>query len=534
MTSASGRSATAWDEEFDLVVVGSGLAGMAAAVRASVESCGRVLTVEKTDVLGGTAAFSGGQIWLPGNDHAAECGIEDSIEEGVRYVAALAADRSNETFTRTRLTKDLAAARYFEREIGLRMHLLEFPDYYYPVAPGSLAKGRYLEPDPTDPDEVQAVFAQLRRPEVTVDPTVQFSATAAAIAPHGHLSAGASLMAWFVAAAARAGVQMRTSCPLRDLVTDGDAVVGVRAGAAGEVRTIRARWGVLVATGGYDWNLDLMRMYEGIRTEHYGSAAAPGNDGDGLVLAAAHGAMVATLPPHQAPMQLGYSDGLRADALPKWHAAGASPHGIIVNQRGQRFADESFYPQINAHLHHYDAIARSYRNWPAFLVFDQTYRDLLPVGPLRADAMLRDGLAAQAGDLHMLAGHAGIDPDGLTAQVERWNSFDATGHDDEFGRGDIPWTQPRFNVGSLGAIETPPYYAIRLGRIGYGSPSAGLAVDETCRVLRYGGDPISGLYAAGNVVARIDVGFLFQSGLANGRAMGMGYTVAEHVLAERR
>jgi 3-oxosteroid 1-dehydrogenase len=531
VTSDAARSAIAWDEEYDLVVVGSGLAGMAAAVRASVDTGLRVLVVEKTDLLGGTAAFSGGQIWLPGNDRAAECGIVDSIEEGVRYVTALAVDRSNETLTRTVLTNGLEAARYFEREMGLRLHLLDFPDYYYPSAPGSLAKGRYLEPDPVDPDEVRAVFPRLRRPEVTVDPTVQHRATAAASAPEGHLSAGAALMAWFVASAARLRVRMRTACPLRDLVMEDGSIVGVQVSQGHEVRNIRANSAVLVATGGYDWNLDLMRMYEGIRSENYGSAAPPGNDGDGLVIAAAHGALVATLPPHQAPMQLGYQDGVRSDGLPKWHAAGASPHGIIVNRSGHRFADESFYPQINAHLHHYDAVGCSYRNWPAFLIFDQTYRDLMATGALSADAHIREGLAAQADDLRALGERAGIDPDGLEREVERWNTYDAAGKDEDFHRGEIPWTRPRFNVASLGAIETPPFYAIELGRIGYGSPSAGLAVDEFCRVLRYGGAPIPGLYAAGNVVARLDVGFLFQSGLANGRAMGMGYAVAKSLLA---
>jgi succinate dehydrogenase/fumarate reductase flavoprotein subunit len=519
-----------WNEEFDVVIAGSGIAGTAAAIPPARAGL-RVLILEKTDKLGGATAYSGGQIWLAGNHVATDSGIADTVEEGVAYVHALSGEHGDEAMTRTILGTGVEAMAYFESSIGLRLHLLGFPDYYYPTLAAAKQKGRYLEPDPVSPEDVRDIYPFLRLPEVSVDPTVQKEVAAATSAPVGHLSAGMSLAAVFLAGAHRCGVELRVDAPMTGLVVHEGVVTGVECTIGGERRRIKAGRGVVIATGGYDWNDELMKAYEGIRTDNYGSTAPPGNDGDGFLIAAAHGATVATLPPHQAPMQLGYRDGTRSDGKPKWHAAGASPHGIIVNRFGRRFADESFYPQVNAHLHHFDGASCTYSNWPAFLVFDQTYRERIS-GPLSARSELPEGIVSQGGTIREVAVAAGVDPDGLEAQVQRWNELDELGHDEDFGRGDILWTKPRFALGSLGAIEQAPFYVMRLGRVGYGSPCAGLKVDASARVLKYGNTPIEGLYAAGNVAARVDVGILFQSGLANGRAMSLGYIAGRHLAAQ--
>jgi 3-oxosteroid 1-dehydrogenase len=147
---------------------------------------------------------------------------------------------------------------------------------------------------------------------------------------------------------------------------------------------------------------------------------------------------------------------------------------------------------------------------------------------------LPEGLAVRAESLATLAQQVGIDPVGLEATVSRFNGFCATSVDLDFGRGTVPWGRlmtgdPRLPNPNLGKLETPPYYAVKLERVTMGVPTAGLAIDTAGRVLRPNGEAVSGLYAAGNSAAWLDIGGGYNSGIANTRGMLYGYLAALHM-----
>jgi hypothetical protein len=250
------------------------------------------------------------------------------------------------------------------------------------------------------------------------------------------------------------------------------------------------------------------------------------------------GADVAGTPPAMTPLATGFRiPGLEVEGRPMDFAVlGGQPRAIIVNRRGARFGDESFYHDIEARLGEFDGRSQTLVNWPAWLVFDQGYLDRYPLGPLPPGAPLPDGMAIQAASVEDLARLAGIDAAGLAATVDRFNAFSKTGIDEDFGRGELPWSNivagdraagPNPN---LGPLDTPPYYVIPLVRVATGITSAGLVTDARAQVLRRDGSPIAGLHAVGNAAARLDIGGGYNSGIANTRGLAFGHISANHLM----
>jgi 3-oxosteroid 1-dehydrogenase len=185
---------------------------------------------------------------------------------------------------------------------------------------------------------------------------------------------------------------------------------------------------------------------------------------------------------------------------------------------------------------HYDGADPGTPNRPAWLIFDSEYHRRYPLATLAPGEPLPPGLAASDDDLSALAATIGVDPMGLTATVKRFNTMCESGVDEDFGRGELPWSITNFGDPSvapnalLGPITTPPFYAIKLTQVGMGIPSVGLETDTHGRVKSVRGNPIKGLYAAGNAAARTDVPG-YQSGIANARGLALGYRAALDAVA---
>jgi hypothetical protein len=209
------------------------------------------------------------------------------------------------------------------------------------------------------------------------------------------------------------------------------------------------------------------------------------------------------------------------------------PHSIVVNAAGRRFADDSFHPSLIAGIaggRHGTA-----GNWPAWVVVDRTFRDRYPLGAVAAGAELPDGMAARtAPTVHALAVAAGIDPEGLTAEVERFNAFCAAGEDTDFGRGGRPYTRvlhgdARLPNPNLGPLLEPPFTAFLLTRVAVNTPAAGLVTGPDGDVRTSDGQRIDGLYAAGNAAAQLDIGAGYNSGMGNQRGLLYGHLAALHM-----
>jgi 3-oxosteroid 1-dehydrogenase len=533
--------------EFDVVIVGSGAAGMTAALTAAHLGLS-ALVIEKAAVFGGSTARSGGGIWAPGNAVLRAAGVADTPEQARAYLAYVAEDvpeESREAFL------EAAPAML---DLVLAMTPLKFtwvPGYadYYPEAPGGLAPGRSIEPVPSDGRKVlggelghlarpylptpvavtQAEYRWLtlgRHPRaLRVAARVAARALRARLLGQRALGLGQALAAGLRAGLLQAGVPLWLDTALDGLeVTDG-RVTGVRATRDGEPVLIRARRGVLVASGGFERSEEMRQQYQRSPIGTEWTTGAPGNTGDGI----------------RAGLELGAAVGLMDDAWwgPSIPLSGGPyfclsernlPGCIMVNGAGQRFVNESA-PYVDAVHAMYDGHTPENPHIPAWLVFDQRYRDryvfagLPPHRPLPR-RWYAAGAVVKADDLAGLAAAAGVDADGLVKSVARFNEFAAAGKDSDFGRGDSAYDRyygdPRLPNPNLAALDRPPFYAVKVvpGDLG---TKGGLVTDARARVLRPDGTVIDGLYAAGNASAAVMGRSYAGAGATIGPAMTFGY-----------
>src|SRR6201989_2148806 len=340
------------------------------------------------------------------------------------------------------------------------------------------------------------------------------------------LSRGRALAAGLRAGLMTAGVPVWLDTPLAGLEVEEGRVTGVRVG--GEPALIRARRGVLIATGGFERGEQVRRRYQRAPVGTEWTTGAAGNTGDGI----------------RAGLDLGADTGLMDDAW--WGPSIPLPGGpyfclaerslpgcILVNGAGQRFVNESA-PYVDAVHAMYDGHTPAHPHIPAWLVFDQRYRDRyvfagLPPGRPLPRRWTAAGAAVRADDLAGLARAAGIDADGLVKTVTRFNEFAAAGRDEDFRRGDSPHPRdsgaPRLATPTLAPLARPPFYAVRIvpGDLG---TKGGLRTDERARVLRPDGTAIEGLFAAGNASAAVMGHSYAGAGATIGPAMTFGYIAA--------
>src|SRR4051794_32831416 len=548
------------DAEVDVVIAGSGAAGMTAALTAAHLGLS-ALVIEKAASFGGSTARSGGGIWAPGNAVLRGAGVADSAGQARDYLAYVAPGVPAAS------REALLEAGPAMLDLVLAMTPVRFawvPGYadYYPEAPGGLAAGRSIEPVPFNGGVLGGELGHLARPYLPspvaitqaeyrwltlgrhprgIRAAARVAARAARARLRGQrtLSLGQALAAGLRAGLLRADVPVWLDTALTGLevpgaleVTGGQ-VTRVRATREGEPVLIRARRGVLLATGGFERNEEMRRRYQREPIGTGWTTGAPGNTGDGI----------------RAGMELGADTALMDEAW--WGPAIALPGGpyfclsertlpgcVMVNGAGQRFVNESA-PYVDAVHAMYDGHTPQNPHIPAWLVFDQRYRDryvfagLPPHRPLPR-RWYAAGSVVRADDLAGLARAAGVDGDGLVKTVARFNEFAAAGRDEDFGRGDSAYDRyygdPRLANPNLAALERPPFYAVKIvpGDLG---TKGGLVTDARARVLRPDGTVIEGLYAAGNASAAVMGHSYAGAGATIGPAMTFGYIAARTMAA---
>jgi 3-oxosteroid 1-dehydrogenase len=539
-----------WDLTVDVVSVGSGLGGLAAAIVAH-DAGKRALVFEKAPKLGGVCAYSGGEVFVPANHLQEAAGIRDSREQGLAYLQFLAAGYAEPALLEALFDQGRVAAEWFQRNAGVRWKLIKgFPDYHYPRAPGTLAAGRYLEvelfkgsdlgewqsktylsphmPNGIDHDELFAWggFVNVRQWDF---------ATMGRRFKHDMRGFGPGMMAYFVKAAmVDRGIPAHLETPVRELVVENGAVVGVRAERAGRDFFVRARKGVVLATGGYDWHPDLPKYFELL--PEWQSMVQPSVQGDAMVLGGELGAAVAAVPASNLGLFFGYHvPGEEQEGKPLWRGSweGGFPHAIWVNRAGRRFADESFYRDYLPRTREWDGVTQTQPNFPPYLVFDSNFREKYPLGTFLPGQDLPEELVARAGTLEELAKKLGIDPAGLVETVARFNTHAREARDPDFGRGSYPWAammtgdKTRANP-NLGPLDKAPFYGLRLHVASVGINAAGLRTNARSQVMHVRGHAIEGLYAVGNAAAPLDIGAGYQSGLSNLRGLTGGFVAARH------
>jgi 3-oxosteroid 1-dehydrogenase len=530
-----------------VVVVGSGAAGLAAALAASGAGA-EVLVLERAHAVGGTTAMSGGVVWMPGHGRAGPVGADDT-DAARTYVDAAATGDVDSALVRAFLSDTRRVADEIESRTPLEWEVLErWPDYRGEL-PGASSGGRSLWPRPLRlaPELEGRVQLALDQPSPQVAPG---SPANDGVVLRGHVR-GRALVGALLAGALGAGVEVRCAARASELVMQDGKMKGVVVDGA-------VVWGtVVLASGGFQHDRQLVATYlPGTALVPMGPA---GCAGDGLRLARSAGATLGNT-----------SEGwwMPAMAVPGEHVEGvvhyrplhserAQPGAILVDRAGRRFVDEAQnYGDVGRAMRHRAPDGRApddraphdrapHDRAPdgetggagatCWMVFDSAYRHRYPLGPLGPDDADPAWLA-RADDVTTLAEVTGLPPCNLEATLSRFNAGAARGEDPDFGRGTYPYDRWIGDAGAphptLCPLREPPFYALEV-HLGCMGTKGGPRTDDRGRVMSSLGEAIAGLYAAGNAAASPFGSATVAGGATLGPALVFGFRAGEAAAADR-
>jgi 3-oxosteroid 1-dehydrogenase len=554
-----------WDEEVDVLVVGSGAGGLTAAI-AAADAHGRVLVIEKSDEYGGTSATSGGGIWIPNSPLGKAEGLEDSEEEAFSYIRPQSAPNVPDSLIRAYIRRAPEMLGWLTAKTPVRFTSVPYPDYHVEYPGGKLGFRTHL-PVPFDGKQLGDDILQLRpaspaaslfgiinwrfdetytllfRPKGWMKALGKMFWRYGSDLPHRfrskkdrHLTLGNALIGGLRLALKERGVPLRLETGLVELVREGDTVTGAVVEHRGKRRRIRVRRGLVLAAGGFERSEELRRRYLPGSADPTMSGSQVNNTGDAILAAEKIGAGLRNMqstwsaPVFRVPGEA----RARLSTIER-----ALPGCIIVNQAGKRYLNEAAsYHVVGRQMVENDKPGAGTQ--PSWVIFDATFRHKYPMGPLLPlipDALQPKGvrqILRKAGDIATLAKAIGVPADALVQTVTRFNGDAARGKDTEFDRGgpayDKMYGDARVQPNpTLAPIVKAPFYAFPIygGDIG---TNGGMVTDENARVLDEGGRVIGGLYAAGNNAASVMGESYPGAGVTLGPAMTFGYVAGRHAM----
>ena len=494
--------------DYDVIVVGSGAAGLSAALAAAHDGA-RVVVLEKSRWLGGTTAMSGAGTWVPGNHHMKAAGIEDSPEETLDYIRGAAPpgwQEDEEELWQVLAEQSAPMLKFLEDETPLRFELVNHPDLYA-EALGGKKFGRMVSTRPisrfllgrlwnrvrpsvktqlfTYKELVDGVLKNPVRGALGMAPTLVWRLLMARV------GAGNALIVGLARGCLDKGCVIRLEAPVTRLLMENDGVVGVEVMIDGQKRPMLAARGVVLATGGFDWNAELMTKYfPGLDL----TGAPDTNTGDGQVMAAEAGAELAHM--DQAlisPATFTTYEGRRhAQPLLETYA----PHVILVNRHAQRFVSEGS-PALGVAIDERGPDGK-HLHLPAWRIFDARYAKAMTLSMHFGSK--EKGFIRKADTIEALAGEIDLDPSALRATVDRFNGWSTEGVDRDFHRGETLWERFYTKDRALGMIEVGPFYAAPFLYVSLGT-KGGPRTNRHGQVLRPDRSVIGGLYCAGLAAA---------------------------------
>jgi len=553
-----------FDEAVDFVVVGSGGGSMCAGLL--MHTLGKkVLILEKTALIGGTTARSGGVMWIPNNRFMKRDGVADSFEQATQYLDALMGQQTDAPGStperrRTYLTEAPRMVDFLMSQ-GVKLNRISYWPDYYDDLPGGSEPGRTVVAELFNVNELgewkqklQPTF--IRAPVDLLQPSLEemmelpaltrswrVKALLAKLVVRGILAkitgkhwiaGGGALQGRMLQAAVKAGIEIRTESSVSELIVESGAVKGVLATRNGRPWRVEARSGVLVNAGGFARNQRMRDQYAPGTSVKW-TMATSGDTGEMIEEMMRLGAAVAQMDERVGNQQTHPPGAADGEAKPTAQALTASPHAILVDRSGVRYMNEggSYMAYCKAMLERNKTVPAV----PSWAIFDSQFMakywlaGTMP-GKAKPEHWYEQGYLKKADSIEALAQQLQIEPATLKSTVERFNGFVARNRDEDFHRGERAydrWLGDSLNKPSetLGTINQGPFYAVPIvpGDVGtYG----GVVTDEHARVLRTDGSVIPGLYATGVSTASVMGRFYPGAGSSVGPSFVWGYVAAKH------
>ena len=556
----------------DVLVVGSGAAGLTAAVTARKAGLD-VLLVEKDENFGGTSAISGGQVWIPGNHHAIQAGETDDRAAMIAYLKRETGNYFDQERVDLFLDTGPEMLKFIETETRARFGASKYPDYHPAYDGFSLVRSvASLEAQPEELDRellkhLKPILPQTVYAGIAVGSSVEIKQLMTAGRSIGGIKLiakkvfrhwmqvlkygrgepvvrGRALVGRLAQTLLDLGVPLWHSAPAKRLLVDNSRVVGAEIGRPdGSTVTVMARRAVVLAAGGFTKDAARRKKY----FSHIAagkSHAAPtheGNTGDGIRLGEEVGAifsMEVTNPGAWVPVSI--IPGRTGNEAVFPHLIDRQKPGFIcVTRQGKRFTNEAgpYHDFVQALVRANEGEADSYcwliAEKPAMRRWGMGY---VKPAPIPYGEHIRSGYLKTAATLAELAAVCGIDQAGFASTIGAFNENAKKGVDPDFGRGS---DQYDFYQGDdahkpnscLGSLERGPFFAVKVipGDLG---TFAGLATDKFSRVLNEGGTVIPGLYAVGNDQRSAFAGTYPGPGSTIGPGMTFAFIAARHIASE--
>ena len=534
-------------DHFDVVVLGSGAAALAAAVSASGHGAETIGVFEKATVIGGTSAMSGGMIWIPGNHHMKNKLLNDSREMALEYLGSLSHGRMRTDLLEAYVDVGPTMVQWFENNSEVVFEIVEnFPDYHPENPGGNQTGGRSLE-CPLFPFDELGEWANRISQSRQMSPFLLMNETTLGRGPldtapkevlklrseKNLRGCGQALIGRLVKSCLDRQIVIETEHQADELIIEQNNLRGVRFNTPSGMRDVETR-SVIIATGGFEWDKSLVNNF--VRGPLQRPVSIETNTGDGLKMAMRAGAALGNMQEAWWVPVIDITND-EGETIP-WmvNRERVNPRCIMVNRSGKRFANEaSNYNAFGAAFHQLDPGTFEYQNIPAWMIFDQEYLVRYGLCRFRGEGKIPDWLAS-ASTLAELADLIGCDGLGLEETVECWNAQAADLDDVDFDRGksvnDIHWGDgTKTLAATLGPIDKPPYYAVEV-RPGALGTKGGPQTNANAQILDVDGEVIKGLYAAGNVMASA-MGMAYGgAGGTLGPCMVFGFIAGKHSAEE--
>ena len=531
---------------YDVIILGAGASGMTAAIAAH-ENGLSVGLFEKQHLVGGTAGISGGIIWAPMNSHMKKMGIKDDRSMAIDYFMSLSNGEIDSNRLESFIDNCSAAIDFIEEKTDASFYVLDgYPDYYLDRPGAILGGGRALDNQLFDYSNLGDWASKVRNNGMPIPMTLGETPLGGGTGvvdeeimtdriSKDSRGMGQALVGALLKGCLDRDIEPELNVHTRKLIKDNNRIIGVEIEENGEAKEVFANRGVIIATGGFEWNDELVNNF--LRGPLNAPASPPGNDGDGLLLAQEVGASLGN-------MTSAWWSPVLSVPNDNWEEGNQKsspiliertlPHTLMVNKSGKRFCNEATnYSALAGAFHFFDPNEYGYPNLPSWIIFDSNFREKYPFVNIFPGTEDPDWFI-KADSISDLAKKLEIDKDSLNLTLDTFNKHVETGNDLDFGRGKSEYDSfygDRSQSGvytTLGIVEKAPFYAVEID-IGALGTNGGMKTDEFGRVFSASGNIIDGLYTVGNAMAGSTGSVYAGAGGTLGPALTYGYLAGNHV-----